>query len=187
MKSLRSLDISGSGIRELSPSIAYLTKLRELNLNGCFNFTRFATTFRLKSLEILHLRDCERLEIFLDLPLLSTNVFKGEAYRRGVFSGAMQGVSFEALLPRIIVFLAEPHRTCRSRNFFRFRVSRSGAPCSALQHLITPSHASGVFRPPRSKARSDERENMPLKTLLSTNSNISFLFVQIISWENIRS
>ncbi|KAI5343229.1 hypothetical protein L3X38_011105 [Prunus dulcis] len=73
MESLQSLDISGSGIRELPPSIAYLTELRKLYLNGCFNFTRFATAFRLKSLEILHLCDCERLESFPELPLLSTN------------------------------------------------------------------------------------------------------------------
>ncbi|CAL8989435.1 unnamed protein product, partial [Prunus brigantina] len=57
--------------------------------------------------------------------------------------------------------------------FFRFRVSRSRAPCSALQRLLTPSHAfpalnvqlakqltaSGVFWPPRSEARSDARKH----------------------------
>ncbi|XP_021800561.1 TMV resistance protein N-like isoform X2 [Prunus avium] len=64
MESLRILRMDRSGIRELPPSIEYLTGLRQLDLSGCFNLTRFATRLRLKSLETLNLRDCKRLESF---------------------------------------------------------------------------------------------------------------------------
>ncbi|XP_034203537.1 disease resistance-like protein DSC1, partial [Prunus dulcis] len=67
MESLWTLNMQGSGIRELHPSIAYLTGLRELDLGGCFNLTRFATAFRLKSLKHLDLRDCKRLESFPEI------------------------------------------------------------------------------------------------------------------------
>ncbi|XP_021802855.1 TMV resistance protein N-like [Prunus avium] len=66
MESLWRLNMEGSGIRELHPSIAYLTGLRELNLYGCFNLTRFAT-LRLKSLEVLDLGACEKLESFPEI------------------------------------------------------------------------------------------------------------------------
>ncbi|CAL2238442.1 unnamed protein product [Prunus armeniaca] len=66
MESLRHLNISGSGVRELPSSIAYLTGLRELYLSGCFNLTRFAT-LGLKSFEELDLSDCERLESFPEI------------------------------------------------------------------------------------------------------------------------
>ncbi|ONI21273.1 hypothetical protein PRUPE_2G057100 [Prunus persica] len=66
MESLWCLDISGSGVRELPPSIAYLTGLRLLDLRGCFNLTRFAT-LRLKSLENLDLRNCKSLESFPEI------------------------------------------------------------------------------------------------------------------------
>ncbi|BBN69743.1 Disease resistance protein TIR-NBS-LRR class family, partial [Prunus dulcis] len=66
MESLWSLTLSGSGVRELPPSIAYLTGLHELHLRGCFNLTRFAT-LRLKSLEELDLSDCKSLESFPEI------------------------------------------------------------------------------------------------------------------------
>ncbi|KAI5342842.1 hypothetical protein L3X38_010718 [Prunus dulcis] len=66
MESLWCLDISGSGVRELPPSIAYLTGLQQLDLRGCFNLTRFAT-LRLKSLEELDLSDCKSLESFPEI------------------------------------------------------------------------------------------------------------------------
>ncbi|BBN69239.1 Putative disease resistance TIR-NBS-LRR class protein [Prunus dulcis] len=67
MESLWALYMQGSGIRELPPSIAYLTRLRELYLYGCFNLTTFSTTLRLKSLERLDLCDCKRLESFPEI------------------------------------------------------------------------------------------------------------------------
>ncbi|ONI21282.1 hypothetical protein PRUPE_2G057600 [Prunus persica] len=66
MESLQILDMQESGIRELPPSIAYLTGLQKLNLGGCFNLTRFAT-LGLKSLELLDLCGCKRLESFPEI------------------------------------------------------------------------------------------------------------------------
>ena len=40
MESLRRLDMEGSGIRELPPSIKHLTGLENLNIERCFNLTR---------------------------------------------------------------------------------------------------------------------------------------------------
>ncbi|ONI21478.1 hypothetical protein PRUPE_2G068900 [Prunus persica] len=80
MESLWRLYMNGSGIRELPPSIAYLTGLQQLDLSGCFNLTRFATRLRLNSLESLSLRDCKRLESFLELenmPKLTTMNLRG--------------------------------------------------------------------------------------------------------------
>ncbi|CAL8121389.1 unnamed protein product [Prunus armeniaca] len=102
---------------------------------------------------------------------VESNVFKGEAYRRGVFSSAIRGVSLEALR--------------QSQISSGSKVSRSDTPCSAWPRLATPSHAflalnvqlakqptaSGVFLPPRADARSDAREGMPLKTLVERSRN----------------
>ncbi|CAL8116206.1 unnamed protein product [Prunus armeniaca] len=52
---------------EVDDSVGLLDKLVELNLDGCFKLTRFATTLRLKSLERLCLRNCGRLESFPEI------------------------------------------------------------------------------------------------------------------------
>ncbi|XP_016649671.1 PREDICTED: TMV resistance protein N-like [Prunus mume] len=52
MESLRNLNISGNGIRELPLSIAYLTGLQELGLGGCFNLTRFHCWSTLRELDL---------------------------------------------------------------------------------------------------------------------------------------
>lgn len=85
MESLWSLQMHGSGVRELPSSIAYLTGLCELTLQGCFNLTGlyFCSTLatldlygynfvtlpecisKFVSLEKLHLCDCKSL---LEIP-----------------------------------------------------------------------------------------------------------------------
>ncbi|CAL2238320.1 unnamed protein product [Prunus armeniaca] len=52
---------------EVDDSIGFLDKLVELHLTGCVNLTRFGTRLRLKSLERIWLRDCERLESFPEI------------------------------------------------------------------------------------------------------------------------
>ncbi|XP_021803409.1 disease resistance protein RPS6-like, partial [Prunus avium] len=52
---------------EVDDSVGFLDKLVVLDLVGCFNLTRFATTLRLKSLKELDLGYCKRLESFPEI------------------------------------------------------------------------------------------------------------------------
>ncbi|CAL2229208.1 unnamed protein product [Prunus armeniaca] len=126
---------------------------------------------------ILHHHTHHLSDIFFQI-----NVFKGEAYRRGVFSSATRGVSLEALRRRLPCEVLPCKQFADEQNSSGSEVSRSARlapPRYASTRLATPSYAfpslnvqlakrptaSGVFLPPRADAHSNGRKGMPLKTL----------------------
>ncbi|XP_061992740.1 disease resistance protein RPV1-like [Rosa rugosa] len=67
---LRSLDLSGTCIKELHPSITMLIGLEELNLQNCKNLTTLPyNIYELRNLKFLDARDCPKLATFPEIPL----------------------------------------------------------------------------------------------------------------------
>ncbi|CAL8120480.1 unnamed protein product [Prunus armeniaca] len=97
---------------------------------------------------------------FVQLVIILVNVFKCEAYKRDVFSSAMQGISLEALRHRVVSRSATP-----SHALLRLLMPCNAFPALNVQLAKQPT-AWGVFLPPRADARSGVREGMPLKTLI---------------------
>jgi Leucine-rich repeat (LRR) protein len=65
MKSLTSIKFGGTGIKELPPSIRYLTGLQILSLDGCINLTNLPSSiYELQHLEYLLLSGCSNLVTF---------------------------------------------------------------------------------------------------------------------------
>ncbi|KAL6289024.1 hypothetical protein ACE6H2_006534 [Prunus campanulata] len=65
---IKDLNLSGcTSLVEVDDSIGLLDKLVILILSGCVKLTRFGTRLRLKSLRLLYLRNCKRLESFPEI------------------------------------------------------------------------------------------------------------------------
>ncbi|XP_016652312.1 PREDICTED: TMV resistance protein N-like [Prunus mume] len=69
---------------EVDGSVGFLDKLVELDLGGCFNLTRFATTLRLNSLENLSLHGCKSLESFPEIEVQMESLRSLDISKSGV-------------------------------------------------------------------------------------------------------
>ncbi|CAL9004888.1 unnamed protein product [Prunus brigantina] len=69
---------------EVDDSVGFLDKLIVLHLYGCVKLTRFGTRLRLKSLEELLLRGCERLESFPEIEVEMESLWNLDISKSGV-------------------------------------------------------------------------------------------------------